>query len=357
MKVLNQKKILITGGVGFIGTNAALHFHNKGHEVHLLDNFSRRGTRENERLLKETHDYKIIEMDIRDQEGIDNVIKLGQYDVVLHLAAQVAVTTSLIDPIDDFRINIEGTLFILEAIRKHSPHSHILFASTNKVYGDLEWMKLDEDELRYNFQKGGTGISEEIPLSFHSPYGCSKGAADQYVLDYCHVFGLKSTVFRQSCVYGQNQMGIEDQGWVAWFLIAAHLDLPLTVYGNGKQVRDLLHVDDLVALYDAAIENPEGSNGQAYNVGGGLENSHSLLEVLNIMNNDLGLQVKFGYSEARTGDQLIFVSDNSKGFEQLGWKPERNSVEGLKDLNQWIVDRIDFFKEIFADRLANKKSA
>lgn len=356
MKVVKKRSVLITGGAGFIGTNAALEFVKRGDEVTILDNYSRQGTRENEKILRACGSFKFIEMDIRDQEGMTSLIHSEQYDVILHLAAQVAVTTSLIDPIDDFTINLQGTLFILEAIRKYSQHTHLLFASTNKVYGSLTNIDLIEKKKRYDFLNGAIGINESRPLDFHSPYGCSKGAADSYLLDYANVYGLKTTVFRQSCVYGLNQMGVEDQGWVAWFMIAGILDLPITVYGDGKQVRDLLYIDDLVDLYIKAIENPEGSIGEAFNVGGGAENSQSILEILDFLDSQYGVQMKYSFSAPRSGDQLIYISDNQKAFEKLNWKATTSYKQGVSKLMNWLVERDVFFRKLHSARIQKIQS-
>lgn len=331
-----SKRILITGGAGFIGVNAAERFVKNGWDTVVFDNFSRKGTDLNRAYLQSlgAKSLTIVQGDIRNAQDLQGVFQ-QHFDVVLHLAAQVAVTTSVTDPREDFEINALGTFNVLEAIRATGERPLVLFASTNKVYGGLEDVAVTEEDRRYRFADI-TGVPETQQLDFHSPYGCSKGAADQYVRDYTRIYGIPSVVFRQSCIYGPHQMGVEDQGWVAWFLIAARYGRPVTVYGNGKQVRDLLYVDDLIDLYERAIERQDKAAGHVYNVGGGSENTLSLLEFLSFMQGDLGLDIRYSFGDTRPGDQPIFVSDNGAVTRDLGWKPAMGVPGGIRALDAWL---------------------
>lgn len=335
-------KMLITGGAGFIGVNAADHFLSQGWAVVIFDNFSRKGTDINLAFLEEKYlsGLTVVKGDIRtDQEQLNTLC--NDVDVVLHLAAQVAVTTSVIDPREDFEINALGTFNVLEAVRNSTKKPQLIYASTNKVYGGLEHMNVEEGERRYSFAGGIGGVTEQTPLDFHSPYGCSKGAADQYVRDYSRLYDLKTTVIRQSCIYGPHQMGIEDQGWVAWFMIATLFNRPVTIYGNGKQVRDLLYVDDLVAAYDACIKNPDAVSGEVFNMGGGATNTLSLIEFLDFLKDDLQMNVEYSFGGVRPGDQPIFVSDNSKFMQATGWSPKFDTTKGIANLLEWLKENKD----------------
>src|SRR3989338_3858346 len=317
-----KPRMLITGGAGFIGINAAAHFLKRGWRVTILDNLSRKGAGLN--LLWLSGEFRgkasFIQADIRyDQPVLDRAV--ARTDAVLHLAAQVAVTTSITDPRTDFEINALGTLNVLEAVRKAKTPPIFLYSSTNKVYGDLEALKIHEEKTRYVLKDFPDGVSERQQLDFHSPYGCSKGAADKYVRDYARIYGIPTVVFRQSCIYGPNQFGVEDQGWVAWFIIALLSGRPITLYGNGKQVRDLLHIDDLTALYERAIEKIAAVRGEAFNIGGGIKNTRSLLEFFDDMREKHDLKQKLPRAPIRPGDQKVFVSDNGKIKKYLGWKP------------------------------------
>jgi len=332
----NFMKILITGGAGFIGVNAARHFIKQGWGVTIFDNFSRRGTEVNlDHLKKDCPEVKVVRGDIRSDRAL-LLQGAEEHDVVLHLAAQVAVTTSVTDPRADFDINALGTFNVLEAVRMSNRQPMVLYASTNKVYGGLEHMPVVEGEKRYSFAGGIPGVTENSPLDFHSPYGCSKGAADQYVRDYARIYGLKTVVFRQSCIYGPHQWGIEDQGWVAWFMIAGLLGRPLTVYGNGKQVRDVLFVDDLISAYARAIEKIDSTSGQIYNIGGGTENTLSLLEFMALLKDQEQISLSYTSADWRPGDQSMFVSDSTKALNELGWQATVGPKEGVRKLGIWL---------------------
>ncbi|MDH7476277.1 MAG: GDP-mannose 4,6-dehydratase [Microgenomates group bacterium] len=315
-------KILITGGVGFIGTNAAIYFANKKHQIVLVDNFSRKGVEINALFLKKNYQkIKIIKSDVFEVKNYLSCLK--KTDVVIHLAGQTAVTTSIQNPENDFKNNLLDSFTLLENIRKHNPKAIIIYSSTNKVYGDLSKLK--------KFSP----VDESAPLDFISPYGCSKGAADCYFLDYQRVFGLNTVVFRQSCIYGPHQIGVEDQGWVAHFSKQFLLQKPITIFGHGKQIRDLLYVGDLIEAYEKAIFNIEKVKGQAINIGGGKTNAFSLLEVIEILAKEFGYKIKINFDKMRVGDQKYFVSNNQKAKKLLKWKPKTPFLKGLKNLIYW----------------------
>ncbi|HPD42341.1 MAG TPA: GDP-mannose 4,6-dehydratase, partial [Anaerolineae bacterium] len=304
----------------------------------LFDNLSRRGAARNLAWLQDTwgpNAFTFIRGDVRDAELL--VASARDADVIVHLASQVAVTTSVQDPRTDFECNALGTFNVLEAARLSGRAPLVLYASTNKVYGGMEELRVEELETRYAYRDYPHGIPETYPLDFHSPYGCSKGAGDQYVRDYARIYGLPTVVFRQSCIYGPHQFGMEDQGWVAWFIIAALLGRPITIYGNGKQVRDVLFVEDLLNAYDAAIARSDRAAGQVYNVGGGPAQQLAvwsefgpLLEAL------LGRRVPVTWGEWRPGDQRIYVSDVRKAAQDLGWQPQVGVEEGITRLFAWV---------------------
>ena len=317
------RRVLITGGAGFLGVNAAAHLAGRGWHVTLLDNLSRDGTQRNLAWLQATHQGHLdfVHEDLRNYAGLEPHVK-GQ-DAVLHLAGQVAVTTSLIDPIADFEINARGTLNLLEATRRHSPRAAFVFASTNKVYGKLP--------------ENNRACKETQPIDFHSPYGCSKGAADQYVRDYARCFHMNTAVLRQSCIYGAHQYGTEDQGWVAHFVHSILHDRPLTIYGDGTQVRDLLDARDLSRLYELVIERIDDARGQIYNVGGGPDNQRNLLQVIESIGRLTQKTPSYSFADWREGDQAYYVSDISKSKENLGWVPEIAFEQGLRDLVSWAA--------------------
>jgi len=337
---------LIIGGAGFIGCNLADRLLKQGKDVVVLDNFSRKGTRNNFSWLRKTYPgVNLVEADItKDFDELKHAVKDAEN--VYHLAGQVAVTTSVVRPRMDFEINALGTFNVLEAVRQANPEAFVLFSSTNKVYGGLEHEPVVMKGKRYEFKRLKKGVSEKMNLDFHSPYGCSKGAADQYVRDYPRIYGLKTVVLRQSCIYGPRQFGIEDQGWVAWFTIAALLDRPITIYGNGKQVRDLLHSDDLIDAFLIAVKSKRKSSGKVYNVGGGYKNSISLLEFLEILEKELGRKIPRKFDATRPGDQPIYISDNSLIKKELGWEPKINAKKGLKQLIGWVGENQEEIKQV-----------
>lgn len=334
-------KILITGGAGFIGIHTARHFEKA--QVHIVDNLSRRGAASNLEWLKSQRSFTFAQTDIRDAAAFEGEVRAFQPDVVIHLAAQVAVTTSVQDPRTDFEINALGTFNVLEAIRKHAPGAIVLYSSTNKVYGGMEDVSVELAGERYRYQSLPHGIAETYPLDFHSPYGCSKGAADQYVRDYGRIYGFPTVVFRQSCIYGTHQYGIEDQGWIAWFTIASALGRPITVYGDGKQVRDVLWVGDLVASYELAIERIDAVRGEVFNMGGGPNRQLSLLETFAELGRLSGKKVEFSFADWRPGDQKVFVADTRKAEQALGWKAKIDPAEGIRRLFGWVQENKALF--------------
>lgn len=330
-------RALVTGGVGFIGTNLSDRLLSDGHEIILFDNLSRAGVRHNLDWLKAKHGQQLrfVQGDVRDFDAVLTAIQ--NVDVVFHLAAQVAVTTSVSYPREDFLINAQGTLNVLEAARCQQPMPVVLYTSTNKVYGGLEHLRIVERSSRYEFENLPQGVSEACPLDFHSPYGCSKGAADQYVRDYHRIYGLPSIVFRMSCIYGPHQLGTEDQGWVAHFCLTGVRGGHLTIYGDGKQVRDLLYVEELVELMLRAWKNIHQTAGQVFNVGGGPANTISVwTEFRDLLQPLIGNLPSMKFDEFRPGDQKIYVSDIRKAQVQLGWTPSVKIGEGLGMLiNNW----------------------
>lgn len=334
--------VLITGGAGFIGTNVARSYLSEGQPVHVFDNLSRVGVEQNIAELRQDFPDNLIftNGDVRDRSAVRRAVAGAK--AVYHFAAQVAVTTSLEEPVFDLETNLMGTVNVLEAIRQSVFRPPILFTSTNKVYGKLDSVSLVEAVTRYKpVQEGiaAAGVSEEQPLEFLSPYGCSKGSADQYVLDYAKSYGLLATVFRMSCIYGPYQMGSEDQGWVAHFLRKALKQDAITIYGDGKQVRDLLYVSDLIRAMRLAMSDIAQITGEAFNMGGGFQNSASLLEVIGELGRLTTQHVNPHHGPERLGDQRWYVSDTSKFRSRLGWSPKVNVSEGLRQLHEWYVSR------------------
>lgn len=336
-----EKFTLITGGAGFIGTNLASRFLSEGKRVMIYDSLFRDGVEENlQWLQKEYGDKLIIQIsDINEQRILQECV--NNASEVFHLCAQVAVTSSVTNPIHDFNVNLKGTFHLLEAIRKSKEQPPLIFTSTNKVYGNLQDVKMVENETRFypaDAKMKKYGINEKMPLDFHSPYGCSKGAADQYILDYSRTYGLKTAVFRMSCIYGPHQFGTEDQGWVAHFLISALEDRPITIYGNGKQVRDILFVEDLIDAFMLAHKNIDNLAGQVFNIGGGPQNTVSLLEILTTIKDKAGKEMKVDFEDWRTGDQFYYVSNTNKFKEATGWEPKYSVEEGVEQLLRWLCE-------------------
>jgi CDP-paratose 2-epimerase len=337
---------LITGGAGFIGSNYVERLIRRGDEVTIFDNMSRDGAQKNISWLTEAfspESFRLITGDVRDADLLKQAA--GDADVIVHLAAQVAVTTSVINPREDFEINALGTFNTLEAARASQKKPIILYASTNKVYGGMEDVQIVEEHTSYRYADYPMGISEEMPLDFHSPYGCSKGSGDQYVRDYARLYDLPTVVFRQSCIYGPRQFGVEDQGWLAWFVIAVATGKAITIFGDGKQVRDVLHVEDLLDVYDAAIENIEQARGQVYNIGGGPDKTMSVWKEFGpLLERLMGREIPAGAGDWRPGDQRIYVSDIRKAEQELNWAPKIGVEAGVTRLFEWVEENRQLFE-------------
>lgn len=328
-------KVLVTGGAGFIGTNVVYSYLKKGAFVTVFDNLSRPGVKKNLSWLSETFPAKRLTTiigDIRDQETVINAIK--NQDIIFHLAGQTAVTTSLKNPSEDFNINARGTLNLLEAVRLYNPKAIVLNASTNKVYGELQNIKLREPPTRYTAKT--SGVSESHNLDFHSPYGCSKGTADQYTRDYHRIYGLNTIVFRQSCIYGPHQLGVEDQGWLAHFAASAIQKTPITIFGNGRQVRDVLYIDDLIKAYDQATTKIQKTKGEIYNIGGGPKYTLSLLELITLLEDNLKTKINYSIAPPRPGDQKYYVSNIKKAKSDFSWQPATSPEKGVDLLVRWL---------------------
>jgi CDP-paratose 2-epimerase len=334
-------RYLVTGGCGFVGSNMARAVQERGEELLVLDNLSRHGTEKNLEWLKASGQIDFIQIDTRDRENVEQAIQKFQPDVIVHLAGQVAMTTSLSDPRRDFETNVVGGFNVLESLRKFVPNAMLLYSSTNKVYGDLEQVACIEGPLRYVAPEFSNGFDESLPLDFRSPYGCSKGATDQYVLDYARMYGLRTVVFRHSSIYGGRQFSTYDQGWVGWFVKQAverqndPSRQPFTISGNGKQVRDVLFASDLVDMYLSAIRAIESVRGEVFNIGGGMENSLSLLELFDLLEQYLGVKMTYRVLPWRQSDQKIFVADIRKAERLLGWTPKVTKETGLRRMIDW----------------------
>lgn len=334
-----KARVLITGGAGFIGANLADRLAGEGHEVVVYDILARAGVERNLHWLTSRHGAKVtpVVADVRDEDALNRAVEGA--DVVFHLAAQVAVTTSLVDPLDDFGVNLKATVSLLEAARRAPISPPVIFASTNKVYGDLGDLSLalEEDAWRpTDALVRSCGVSEARPLDFHTPYGCSKGAADQYVLDYARSYGVPTAVLRMSCIYGPRQMGTEDQGWVAHFAIRALEGRPITLYGDGHQVRDILDVADAVEAYVQAWRRIDSISGQAFNLGGGPANAVSLRQLIAFMEGEIGRPVAIQSDDWRAGDQKWFVADSRRAARLLGLPKPRLWREGVAGLIGWL---------------------
>ncbi len=335
-------KLLITGGCGFLGSNLASDALSRGDELVVFDNLYRDGSRENLQWLKEQGGFAFEHGDIRNQNDITRIIQSFKPDVIFHLAGQVAMTTSISNPRMDFEINVMGTHNLLEAVRQHAPDAIVVYSSTNKVYGDLEQYTYTEVDTRYQCNECPDGFNEQTQLDFHSPYGCSKGAADQYMLDYARIFGLKTVVFRHSSMYGGRQFATYDQGWIGWFCqqaVDASRGLhkaPFSISGSGKQVRDVLHADDMKRLYLAAVSNIDKAKGHAFNIGGGIDNSLSLLELFSLLEKIASVKLTYIKLPVRESDQRVFVADIAKAKKLLDWEPLVSAQEGVARMVEWV---------------------
>jgi CDP-paratose 2-epimerase len=335
-------KLLITGGCGFLGSNLAAHALERGDDLIIFDNLSRYGSSVNLDWLRGIGKFDFIHGDIRSSCDVDRLIKSIKPETVFHLAGQVAMTTSISNPRLDFETNVLGSLNLLESVRAFAPDAAVLYSSTNKVYGDLEQYRYEETEMRYKCIDYPQGFAEHLPLDFRSPYGCSKGAADQYFLDYARIYGLKTVVFRHSSMYGGRQFATFDQGWIGWFCQQAMAveknpeREPFTISGNGKQVRDLLYASDCVALYFNATYNVESVKGQAFNIGGGFENSSSLLELFDFLERELNIKMQYRMILPRDSDQRVFIADIFKAQKMINWQPQIDKAQGLRKMIEWI---------------------
>ena len=342
---MNDSSILVTGGAGFIGINLADRLISGGEKIIIYDNLSRSGCKLNLEWLKEKHgsqSFRLVQADVADYDALCRAAE--GVERIYHLAGQVAVTTSEQNPRFDFEANALGTFNVLEAARNVGNDPILIYSSTNKVYGKIENISTFEEPTRYRFIDLPMGVSESQPLDFHSPYGCSKGSGDQYTRDYARMYGLRTVVVRQSCIYGPRQFGIEDQGWLAWFVIAAVNKRPIRIYGNGKQVRDVLHVHDLISLYQSAVDHISTAAGQVYNVGGGPENTISIwAEFSQLLEGMLGYSIPVSYGDWRPGDQYVYVSDIRKAKRELGWSPAISIDEGAKSLINWVRENQKLF--------------
>lgn len=333
--------LLITGGCGFVGTNLVTEAMRRGDDVTIVDNLTRAGSEDNLEWLRSQGSFDYHSEDIRNFPFIEGLVRELRPGAVFHLAGQVAMTTSVADPRLDFETNVIGGHNVLESVRRHSPDSVVIYSSTNKVYGDLEWVSYDEAPLRYEAKQYPHGFDEKTRLDFQSPYGCSKGATDQYMLDYARMFGLRTVVFRHSSIFGDRQFSTYDQGWIGWFIKQAidtkhgTLHEPFTISGDGKQVRDVLFASDLVRCYYSAVEHADRAWGNAFNIGGGMENSLSLLELFEFLNGELGVTLKYRKLPWRQSDQKVFVADIAKAKRCFGWVPLVGKEEGLRRMVRW----------------------
>ena len=334
---------LITGGYGFVGSNIASRLITSGNNVIVFDNLSRTGSSQNMKWLNEVGSHQFCHGDIRNYNDVCNVVAKFLPDVIFHLAGQVAMTSSVLNPRNDFEVNVLGSINILESIRNIKPDIVVVYSSSNKVYGDLRYLKLVESEFRFTPTDGSVGVSETVSLDFHTPYGCSKGAADQYMLDYARCYDLKTIVFRHSTIYGGRQFATYDQGWVGWFCeqalkVSKDASYVFTISGNGKQVRDLLYVDDAVDCYLKAALS-KNSWGKAFNIGGGVSNSSSLIELFKYLENKLNIRLKWDELPWRHDDQKYFVADISKASDAFAWQPKVSKNAGVDKMLDWLIDK------------------
>jgi CDP-paratose 2-epimerase len=335
-------RILITGGCGFLGSNLAAHALSRADDLLIFDNLSRTGAQNNLKWIESHGSFRFVHGDIRNSNDIERAVHEFEPDTIFHLAGQVAMTTSITNPRSDFETNTIGSFNLLEAVRILKPSATIIYSSTNKVYGNLSQFTYRETETRYVCDERINGFDETTPLEFHSPYGCSKGAIDQYMLDYARIFGIKTIVFRHSSMYGGRQFATYDQGWIGWFCENAiktkhgKLKEPFTISGNGKQVRDVLHANDVIRLYYAAIERADQIAGQAFNVGGGIGNSLSLIELFTLLEEMLNTRLRYIQLPPRESDQKVFVADITKAKTAIGWHPQIPAKEGIANMIDWL---------------------
>lgn len=335
-------KLLITGGCGFLGSNLAAHAVSQGIDLCVFDNLYRQGSQSNLEWLRTQGRFDFVHGDIRNANDVQRVVERFKPDAIFHLAGQVAMTTSIADPRMDFEVNALGTLNLLEAVRASVPNAVVIYSSTNKVYGDLEQYNYLETETRYTCVDHPHGFDEQTPLDFHSPYGCSKGAADQYLRDYHRIYGLKTVVLRHSSMYGGRQFATADQGWIGWFcqkaaaIKAGASKEPFTISGNGKQVRDVLHAEDMISLYFSMFKHADIAAGQAFNIGGGISNSLSLLELFGLLEQQIGQPLDFVKLAPRESDQRVFVADISKVHHVTHWSPKVTASAGVVRMLDWV---------------------
>jgi CDP-paratose 2-epimerase len=339
-------KLLITGGCGFLGSNLAAHALTQGFDLCVFDSLYRHGSQSNLQWLRGQGLFEHVHGDIRNANDVKRLIARFKPDAIFHLAGQVAMTTSIADPLMDFEVNALGTLNMLEAVRAHAPEAVVIYSSTNKVYGDLEQYQYRETDTRYICVDHPNGFDERTPLDFHSPYGCSKGSADQYLRDYHRIFGLKTVVFRHSSMYGGRQFATADQGWIGWFCQmaaetrAALRREPFTISGGGKQVRDVLHAEDMLSLYFSTLQHAEAAAGQAFNIGGGIDNSLSLLELFALLETYTGCAMQYTKLPPRESDQRVFVADIGRITALTGWRPNVSAQAGVGRMLEWVESTI-----------------
>lgn len=341
-----MKKVLITGGAGFIGTHLASAFINEGTKLTVLDNLSRRGSSENVKYLKKFGGFQFVKGDIRNPEEIMSLLRKNDFDIIIHLASQVSVVNSLNCPEEDFRVNALGTLNLLESIRKIGCRPNFIYSSTNKVYGNLFDTKLRNSKKRYFCDDLPVGISEDFAFFPNTPYACSKGIADLYAQNYFLCYGIPTMVLRQSCIYGPRQFGFGDQGWVGWFTFSSLLNEKINIYGNGKQVRDLLYISDLVELYKILINKSKLFKGKIYNIGGGFSQSLSVLETIKILEKLIGHPIKYDICKKNAGDQDVYYTDIRKITRETGWKPKIKPTKGLEYTCRWGIENLDLIKSV-----------
>jgi CDP-paratose 2-epimerase len=335
-------KYLITGGCGFLGSNIASKILKQGDELVVFDSLCRFGSYQNKEWLESQGEFIFIHGDIRNTNDVERTIKTHRPNVIYHLAGQVAMTTSILDPRMDFEVNVGGSFNLLNAVRLYNPDSTIIYSSTNKVYGDLEQYSYEETATRYKCIEKPNGFDENVNLNFHSPYGSSKGSADQYMLDFARIYGLKTVVFRHSSMFGGRQFATYDQGWIGWFtqqsinIKNGIQKKPFTISGNGKQVRDIVHAEDIVDLYLKASTKIESIKGQAFNVGGGINNSLSLLELFSFLEKEFDVKIEYKELPVRQSDQKVFVADLAKAKKLIGWEPKISKEDGIRKMIDWV---------------------